>query len=75
MVDAWQGRGVGTRLGHWIRDRAEALGYTELVAETSAGNFRAQALMRRVFPDHVVRREGTVTVFTMPVRSVHPTAA
>jgi RimJ/RimL family protein N-acetyltransferase len=75
VVDAWQGRGVGTRLGHWIRDRAEALGYTELVAETSAGNLRAQALMRRVFPDHVVRREGTVTVFTMPVRPVHPAAA
>jgi GNAT superfamily N-acetyltransferase len=75
VVDAWQGRGVGTRLGHWIRDRASALGYTELVAETSAGNSSAQALTRKVFPDHVAHREGTVIVFTMPVASIHPTAA
>ena len=75
IVDAWQGRGVGTRLGSWIRDRAATLGYTELVAETSAGNSRAQALMRKVFPDLVARREGTVTVFTIPVGSIHPTAA
>ena len=75
VVDAWQGRGVGTRLGLWIRDRAAALGYTELVAETSAGNGRAQALTRKVFPDHVARREGTVIVFTIPLGSIHPTAA
>ncbi len=75
VIDAWQGRGVGTRLGHWIRDRASALGFTELVAETSAGNSSAQALTRKVFPDHVTRREGTVIVFTIPVESIHPTAA
>jgi len=75
VVDAWQGRGVGTRLGHWIRDRASALGFTELVAETSAGNSSAQALTRKVFPDHVAHREGTVIVFTIPVESIRPTAA
>ena len=75
VVDAWQGRGIGTRLGHWIRDRAAALGYTELVAETSAGNSSAQALTRKVFPDHVARREGTTIVFTIAVGSIRPTAA
>lgn len=75
VVDAWQGQGVGTRLGHWIRDRAAVLGYTELVAETSYGNGRAQALTRKVFPVHVARREGTVIVFTIPVGSSHHTAA
>lgn len=76
VVDAWQGRGIGTRLGRWIRDRAAALGFTDLVAETSAENRRAQALTRKVFPDHVARREGTVVVFTAPVvGSIHPTAA
>ena len=75
VVDAWQGRGVGTGLALWIRDRAAALGFTELVAETSAGNARAQAILRKVFPAHVARREGTVIVFTIPVDSIHPTAA
>ena len=75
VVDAWQGRGIGTRLGRWIRDRASALGFTELVAETWAGNSSAQALTRKVFPDHVAHREGTVIVFTIPVESIRPTAA
>ncbi len=75
VVDAWQGRGVGTMLGVWIRDRAAGLGYTELVAETSAGNSRAQALTRKIFPGAAARREGTVIVFTVPVESIHPTAA
>jgi GNAT superfamily N-acetyltransferase len=75
IVDAWQGRGVGIQLATWIRDRADGLGYTELVAETSAGNSRAQALMRKVFPNLVARREGTVIVFTVPVDTIHPTAA
>ena len=75
VVDSWQGRGIGTRLGLWIRDRAADLGYTELVAETSAGNSSAQALTRKVFPDHVARREGTIIVFTIPVGSIRPSAA
>jgi GNAT superfamily N-acetyltransferase len=75
VVDAWQGRGVGTRLGSWIRDRAAGLGYSELVAETSAGNVRAHAMIRTIFPDVTARREGTAIVFTLPVDSIRPTAA
>jgi GNAT superfamily N-acetyltransferase len=75
VVDAWQGQGVGTRLGLWVRERAASLGYTELVAETSAGNSRAQAMIRTIFPDYTARREGTVLVFTMPVGSIRPSAA
>jgi GNAT superfamily N-acetyltransferase len=75
VVDDWQGRGVGTQLGLWIRERAAALGYTELVAETSAGNHRAQAMIRRIFQDFTATREGTVLVFTLPVGSLRPSAA
>ncbi len=75
VIDAWQGRGVGTKLGLWIRDRAAALGYTELIAETSSGNARAQALTRKIFPGSAARREGTSIVFTLPLDAIHPTAA
>jgi RimJ/RimL family protein N-acetyltransferase len=75
VVDDWQGHGVGTMLAHWIRDHAADLGYTELVAETSAGNSRAQALTRKLFPGYTARREGTVIVFTLPVGVTRPTAA
>ena len=75
VVDAWQGRGVGTKLGLWIRDRASGLGYTELIAETSAGNARAQALTRKIFPGSAARREGTSIVFTLSLDAIHPTAA
>lgn len=75
VIDAWQGRGVGTKLGLWIRDRAAALGYTELIAETLSGNARAQALTRKIFPGSAARREGTSIVFTLPLDAIHPTAA
>ena len=75
VVDDWQGFGVGTRLALWIRDRAVELGYTELVAETSAGNHRAHALMRRVFPDHAAHRDGTDIVFTFSLEQARPVVA
>ena len=75
VVDAWQGRGVGTRLGTWIQDRAAGLGYSELVAETSAANVRAHALTRKLFPDFTARRAGTAIVFTLPVGAVRFPAA
>lgn len=75
VADDWQGFGVGTRLALWIRDRAAQLGYTELVAETSAGNHRAHALMRRVFPDHAAHRDGTDIVFTFSLDQAHPVVA
>ncbi len=75
VVDAWHGRGVGSMLALWIRDRTAALGYTALVADTAAGNVAAQALTRRIFPDFTVRRQGTVLEFTMPVISTQGTAA
>lgn len=75
VVDDWQGLGVGTRLAVWIRDRAARLGYTELEAETSAGNHRAHAIMHRVFPDHAAHREGTDLVFTFSLDQAHPDVA
>ncbi len=75
VVDSWQGRGVGTMLGEWIRDRAVVLGYSELIAETSAANGRAHTLARKLFPDVTARRQGASIVFTMPVGSIRPSAA
>jgi len=75
VADDWQGLGIGTRLALWIRERAARLGYTELVAETSAGNHRAHALMHRVFPDHAAHREGTDLVFTFSLDQAHPDVA
>jgi GNAT superfamily N-acetyltransferase len=75
VVDDWQGRGVGTRLALWIRERAAFFGYTELIAETAADNSRAQALTRKIFPGFTARRDGTVLVFTLPVGDIRTTAA
>lgn len=74
VVDAYQGQGVGTLLARWMRDRAAALGYSTLVAETSAANAAAMGLTRKVFPEHTSRREGTVTVVELAVGSVRHAA-
>jgi GNAT superfamily N-acetyltransferase len=75
VADDWQGFGVGTRLARWIRDRAARLGYTELVAQSSAGNHRAHAVMHHVFPDHVAHRDGTDIIFTFSLGAAHAVVA
>ncbi len=75
VVDAWQGRGVGTQLGRWVADRAVQLGYTELVAETAGENRGAHALLRKLVPDLRTTRDGRLIVFTLPLPVASAAAA
>ena len=67
VVDAWHGRGVGSRLLQAARDRAADLGHRELVAEVAVVNAAGYAALRRVFPVMRVRRDGSQLTITMPV--------
>jgi GNAT superfamily N-acetyltransferase len=67
VVDAWHGRGVGTRLLHALRDRAAASGWRELSAEVLAENDAVRALLRGVFPVHGIARDGAVLTLTLPL--------
>jgi GNAT superfamily N-acetyltransferase len=67
VVDAWQGRGVGTRLLRALRDRAVAAGWRELSAEVLAENDAVRALLRGVFPVQGVARDGAELTLTMPL--------
>jgi RimJ/RimL family protein N-acetyltransferase len=48
IADAWQGRGIGTRLLRELVARAEANGISDLSATTLHDNPAARALLRRV---------------------------
>lgn len=50
VVDAWHGRGVGTRLLHELRERATRDGVGRLVAHVHADNAAALRIGRRAFP-------------------------
>jgi GNAT superfamily N-acetyltransferase len=67
VVDAWQGRGVGTRLLRAMKQRAGELGYHELVAEVLAENGAVLSLLRSAFPGSVSRRCGIEITLALPV--------
>jgi GNAT superfamily N-acetyltransferase len=67
VVDAWHGRGVGTRLVRAARDRAVELGYRELVAEVLAENFAMLTVMRQVFPIVRTSRVGSELTIVLPI--------
>ena len=48
VVDAWQGRRIGTLLARRLADHARESGIAELFAEIGADNVRAIRLMRRL---------------------------
>ena len=73
VVDAWQGRGVGTRLLAAARDRAAQLGHCALVAEVLAENTAMRAVLRRVFPTARTRSDGAELTITLPVAVDKPT--
>lgn len=60
VVDAWQGRGVGTRIVRVLRERAAAHGVRELVADVLAENRAMLAVLRRELPAHRLERSGDV---------------
>jgi GNAT superfamily N-acetyltransferase len=73
VVDAWQGRGVGTRLLAAARDRAVQLGHRALVAGVLAENTAMRAVLRRVFPTARTRLDGAELTITLPVAVDEPT--
>lgn len=79
VVDAWQGCGVGGRLLRALRYRAIDLGHEVIVAHVMAENRPAIALLRSVFPDVVVRRNGVaydlVATLSQPVDATLSPAA
>jgi RimJ/RimL family protein N-acetyltransferase len=48
VVDAWQGRGLGTRLAQALRDRARELGITRISLVMAQDNDAAARLMHRI---------------------------
>jgi RimJ/RimL family protein N-acetyltransferase len=67
VVDAWQGRGVGTCLVRRAKERAAELGYRRLVAEVLAENRAVQALLRGVFPGATASRYGVDITMSLPI--------
>jgi RimJ/RimL family protein N-acetyltransferase len=59
VVDAWQGRGLGTELLTQLADRARAEGIQRFTALTAAGNVPVAALLRNAGARLVRRGRGT----------------
>jgi GNAT superfamily N-acetyltransferase len=74
VEDAWQGRGLGTRLLDEVVARA---GLEELTADVSYGNPRALRMLKRVAPTHVsAGPDGyrlVMQLATIPPCSIAPT--
>ena len=75
VVDAWQGRGIGTRMVRAVVELGAAAGITEVVAEVLAGNRAAQRLLAATFPQLTAVRSGTETTFLARVPGRVPAAA
>ena len=67
VVDAWQGRGIGTCLLRAVKQRAAELGYRELVAEVLTENRAVRAVLRSVFPGATTRHRGIEITLILPV--------
>lgn len=72
VVDDLQRHGVGRRLLTALRERACALGHRQVVALVLPENRGAAALLRTVFPEVTVRRNGMVLEFTAAVAACEP---
>lgn len=63
VVDAWHGRGVGTRIVRALKNRALAHGVHELIAEVLPENAPMLAVLRRELPSYRVERSGAALRF------------
>lgn len=69
VVDRWHGLGVGRRLLTALARRAVDLGHRRITAYVMVGNLAALRLLRSVFPDIEVARDGTVLELTATVEA------
>lgn len=67
VVDAWQRRGIGTRLLHAVAALAEQIGYTELRGSVLPENVAMQRLARRVLPWARPWYDGDTIQFVAPI--------
>jgi GNAT superfamily N-acetyltransferase len=67
VVDAWQRRGVGTRLLTAVGGLAERLGYAELRGAVLPENVAMQELARKVAPGLRAHYDGEVVQLTVPL--------
>ena len=67
VVDAWQRRGVGTRLLTAVADLAERLGYDELHGTVLPENAAMLGMARRVAPWLRARYDGEVVQLVVPL--------
>jgi RimJ/RimL family protein N-acetyltransferase len=65
VVDAWQGRGVGTRLAQALARRAARDGVHRFEATVASDNTRALALLRSLGPVERAVRDGTTLELTI----------
>ena len=68
IVDAWQGRGVGSRLVRALVERGRAAGFTEIVADVMAENVAIRRLLASAFPALTVEYEGPEITLTASLR-------
>ena len=69
VVDAWQRRGIGTRLLRSVAALAEAIGYTELRGSVLPENTAMRRLARRVLPWARPWYDGETVQFAAPIGS------
>lgn len=72
VVDAWQGRGVGTMLGSHLAARARGEGVAWFTALMSADNTRSQRLLEKLGALTVVARDGTTVEYRVALSSLAP---
>ena len=72
VVDAWQGRGVGSLLGRHLALRARCEGVAQFTAVMSADNTRSQRLLRQLGALTVVVRDGATVEYRVALPSRAP---
>jgi GNAT superfamily N-acetyltransferase len=74
VVDRWHGLGVGRRLLTALAHRAADLGHRRITAYVMLENLAATRLLRSVFPDVEVSRDGMTLELTATVAVPAPAA-